>query len=188
MPADTKAKLLDSAERLARARGYNGFSYADLAQDIGIRTASIHYHFRAKSDLALAMVERYVERVGAALEHVAAKASCGADCIRGYLQIYRDAVHGGSTLCLCVSLASDAETLEAPVLGVVQRFHVDGIAWLADAYRRGAADGSIANVADPELEASATLALVEGAQLMARAAAGLGPFDAAVAQLRTRMD
>ena len=188
MPADTKAKLLDSAERLARARGYNGFSYADLAQDIGIRTASIHYHFRAKSDLALAMVERYGERIGQVLVDIASNASCGADRIRGYVQLYREAVNEGSTLCLCVSLASDAETLDEPVLGAVQAFHADGIAWLTEAYRRGAADGSIANVVDPELEAAATLALVEGAQLMARAAGDLGPFDAAVAQLRTRMD
>ena len=56
---NTRTSLLDSAEQAVRQRGYNGFSYADLAREIGIRKASIHHHFPTKADLGLALIERY---------------------------------------------------------------------------------------------------------------------------------
>lgn len=55
---DTRTALLQSAERAARQRGYDGFSYADLAGDVGLRKASIHHHFPTKATLALALIER----------------------------------------------------------------------------------------------------------------------------------
>ena len=54
---DTRRELLDLAETLVRTRGYNGFSYRDLAEQIGIKTASIHYHFPTKGDLGEALIE-----------------------------------------------------------------------------------------------------------------------------------
>lgn len=187
MPADTKARLLESAERIVRERGYNGFSYADLAQEVGIRTASIHYHFRAKSDLALALIERYAERIAAGLAELSKAAPTGAHQIAGYVGVYRDALRQGSSLCLCVSLSADAESLEPTALSALEAFHRSGIAWLTQAYALAAEDGSIERVGVPASEAAATLALVEGAQLVGRASRSVEPFDAAVMQLRARL-
>lgn len=187
MPADTKAKLLETAERLARSRGYNGFSYADLAAEIGIRTASIHYHFRMKADLAQAMLARYTARVQASLEHLAAQSNTGAQRLLGFVRVYRDALADGSSLCLCVSLSADADSLETPVREHLRAFHEQTIAWLSHAFADGAADGSVQTVNTPADEAAATLALVEGAQLLARAARNVAPFDAATAALRARL-
>ena len=58
---DTRTQLLDVAQRLVQARSYNAFSFKDLAAEIGIRTASIHYHFRTKGDLGVALMQRYIE-------------------------------------------------------------------------------------------------------------------------------
>ncbi|MGH1346196.1 MAG: TetR/AcrR family transcriptional regulator [Nannocystales bacterium] len=187
MPADTKAKLLESAERLVRERGYNGFSYADLAAEIGIRTASIHYHFRAKSDLALALIERYTERIGAGLAELSETGHTGADRIAGYVGVYRNALRQGNSLCLCVSLSADAESLEPAALAALEAFHRAGVAWLTKAYALAAKDGSIGHVSDPGSEASATLAVVEGAQLVGRASRSVEPFDDAVALLLGRL-
>lgn len=66
----TRTALLDSAESLARMRGYNGFSYADLSREVGIRKASIHHHFPTKADLALAVLERYRREFTAGLEQL----------------------------------------------------------------------------------------------------------------------
>ncbi|MFK7802459.1 MAG: TetR/AcrR family transcriptional regulator, partial [Anaerolineae bacterium] len=55
---NTKTKILDVAERLTQTKGFNCFSYLDLAAEIGIKSSSIHYHFKTKADLALALVER----------------------------------------------------------------------------------------------------------------------------------
>ena len=68
---DTRTALLDAAENVVRMRGYDGFSYADLAGAVGIRKASIHHHFPAKQDLATAIVARYAARVVQRLDVVA---------------------------------------------------------------------------------------------------------------------
>jgi len=48
---DTATRMLDSAEELVQRRGFNGFSYADVAGDLGVTKASLHYHFRSKAEL-----------------------------------------------------------------------------------------------------------------------------------------
>ena len=59
METDTKTALLNSAERAARSKGFDGFSYADLAKEVGIRKASIHYHFPTKDALTISLMVRY---------------------------------------------------------------------------------------------------------------------------------
>ncbi|MCH9649474.1 MAG: TetR/AcrR family transcriptional regulator [Deltaproteobacteria bacterium] len=66
--SNTKTKILDLAESLTQERGFNGFSYLDLAAEIGVKHASIHYHFKSKADLALALVERLREQHSSAFE------------------------------------------------------------------------------------------------------------------------
>ena len=48
---ETASKILDVAERLVQLRGFNGFSYADVAAELGISKASLHYHFAGKAEL-----------------------------------------------------------------------------------------------------------------------------------------
>ena len=61
-PKDTKKEILDLAENLLLDRGYNGFSYKDISVALGIKTASIHYHYPRKTDLGVEIVERAVKR------------------------------------------------------------------------------------------------------------------------------
>ena len=67
---DTRAELLTQAELLIRTRGYSGFSYADLAEGVGIRKASIHHHFPAKSDLATALLRAFDARYDAVMAQI----------------------------------------------------------------------------------------------------------------------
>ena len=41
---DTAVRILDAAEQLVRERGFNGFSYANVAAELGLTSASVHYH------------------------------------------------------------------------------------------------------------------------------------------------
>ncbi|HJT14927.1 MAG TPA: helix-turn-helix domain-containing protein, partial [Dongiaceae bacterium] len=59
LTAETRARILDVAQGLIQQRGYNGFSYRDIADEVGIRAPTIHYYFPAKADLAAALVDRY---------------------------------------------------------------------------------------------------------------------------------
>jgi TetR/AcrR family transcriptional repressor of nem operon len=48
---------LDIAEQLVQTRGFNGFSYADIAAEIGISKASLHYHFPTKAMLGERLID-----------------------------------------------------------------------------------------------------------------------------------
>ena len=70
--SETAGQILDLAETLIQTRGYSAFSYQDIADSLGIRKASIHYHFPSKADLGVAVVDRYVARFAAGLAEIAA--------------------------------------------------------------------------------------------------------------------
>ena len=61
---DTAVRILDVAERLVQVHGFNGFSYADIAADLQITKAALHYHFPGKAELGEALIVRYAERFG----------------------------------------------------------------------------------------------------------------------------
>ena len=185
MKTDTKTALLDAAEHAARHHGIDGFSYADLAAEVGIRKASIHYHFPTKADLSVAMLQRYranIER----LRDETAESVPAAQRLAAIVARYREALGGGQRLCLCVALIASVESLSPEMLEEIARFRAMMRAWLTDVFRQAAKDGSIANTADPASEAAAALALLEGAQLTARAARDEALFDNAVALLLDR--
>src|ERR1700676_2907376 len=95
---DTAQRILDVAERLAQTRGFNGFSYADIAAELGMTKASLHYHFAAKADLGCALIVGYGRRFEAALAEIAS-ANLQVTLCR-YVQLYED-VLVRDRMCLC---------------------------------------------------------------------------------------
>src|SRR3954447_20709833 len=96
----TTSRILDVAERLLQVRGYNGFSYGDVATELGITRAALHYHFRGKAELGLALIERYRTRFATALATLARTAPDAPAKLRGYVDLYRD-VLSRDRMCLC---------------------------------------------------------------------------------------
>ncbi|MEO0608211.1 MAG: TetR/AcrR family transcriptional regulator [Pseudomonadota bacterium] len=184
---NTRTALLNSAERAARQRGYNGFSYADLARDIGIRKASIHHHFPTKADLAFELIQRYAARFSDLLNDLSGSDLSAAERLQAHQAIYRDALVDGSQLCLCVALSASRDRLADPVIAELNQFHEDSVAWLTQVFETARQDRSVAGVTDPSAEAHATLALMEGAQLVARAAKTVSLFDRATAAFLARL-
>lgn len=185
---DTKAALLDSAEQAIRARGFDGFSYADLAADVGIRKASIHHHFPTKADLALALIARYSDNFFVKLDQISEKRPTGGARLKAYISACRDALDGGKKLCLCVAFCTGRDGLSPDVIARLDGFHRTVSAWLGEVFEAGKADNTIAGVSDIAAEAHACLAQMEGAQLIARAANDADRFDAAVARLLQRIE
>lgn len=184
---DRKTALLNCAEDAVRVRGFDGFSYADLAISVGIRKASIHHHFPTKADLALALIERYSINFFAVLDQIAIAHRVGGERLKAYVAACRDAADNGNKLCLCIAMCTRRDGLRVDVLEKLDAFHLTVTAWLTDAFATGKRDKSIAAVVDPEAEANACLAQMEGAQLIARAAKDVGRFDAAVVKLLGRL-
>ncbi len=185
---DTKDHLLDCAEHLARTRGFDAFSYADLSKEVGIRKASIHYHFPTKSDLAASLIERYSERFLGQLYAVSEKDGTAGHDVRAYVDLYRQALAKGTQLCLCVSFSAARDSFDEATLARLNAFHDRSLAWLATVFEKAKTDGSMTGtLSDPETEAHACLALVEGAQLVARAARSEVHFNRAVTPLLDRL-
>ncbi|MFL4469557.1 TetR/AcrR family transcriptional regulator [Tateyamaria armeniaca] len=183
---ETKTNLLMCAEHLARSRGFDGFSYNDLAEEVGIRKASIHHHFKTKGDLSLALIIRYRDMVADRLADIAACQPRASGRLLAFLNLYREAMDGGRSLCLCVALSVTQSALPDDTRAQLAGFHADVARWLETVFRLGLRDGSIRSVGAPRAEAHAALAVVEGAQIMARAAGETSRFEAAIDVLRAR--
>lgn len=184
---DTQTALLDSAEMAARRRGIDGFSYADLAEDVGIRKASIHYHFPKKADLTFALIQRYAAAFLERLDEIDRANSIAGAALSAYTDEYRKALQGGEMVCLCVALSTGRDRLADDVLSLLKDFQEQSILWLTELFEDAESDGSITMASKPEQEAAACLALVEGAQLIARAAGDVDQFDRAIAALQSRI-
>ena len=184
---DTRTALLDSAERAARQRGFDAFSYADLARDVGIRKASIHYHFPLKADLAFGLIDRYAARISERRAEIDREHQTAAGKLGAFLALYREALAEGTQLCLCVALSAGRDSLSPPVLEQLAEFHEDSAAWLEQVFTAAREDRSVIGLSDPQDEADALLALVEGAQLVARAAKDVTLFDRATAAFRAHL-
>lgn len=184
---DTKTALLDSAETSVRSMGFDGFSYADLAADVGIRKASIHYHFPKKSDLAEALMARYTEGLEAHLARIAEASASGGARIAGQIDRYQAALEGGRKLCLCVAFSVNPDEMTPALVALLEAYRIRSVAWMTEAFALAAEDGSVAALGDPEAEARGALALLEGAHLAARVAGDPAVFGAATAHLRARL-
>ena len=132
--------LLAEAEILVRGRGYSGFSYADLADAVGIRKASIHHHFPTKTDLAIALLDVLFRALRGRRSMVFLRTSeDGVARVLAYADLYLGGVEQGLG-CLCAALAAEHDTLP-PRLRDRPRsaFFSEHIAWLdARAARRAA--------------------------------------------------
>ncbi|WP_306115225.1 MULTISPECIES: TetR/AcrR family transcriptional regulator [unclassified Roseovarius] len=126
--SDTRTQILDLAERAVRLRGYHAVSFRDLADELGIKSASIHYHFRHKEDLGLALVDRYAERIGASLG--APGDHPWPDALAMFCQVYRDALQKSDLQCLCGMLAAESPGLPDRINARVSRFFRENLDWL----------------------------------------------------------
>src|SRR2546430_14450625 len=88
--ADTSQRILDIAQRLVQTRGFNGFSYADIAQALKVTKASLHYHFPAKADLGARLIERYERNFLEALARIDAATADPREKLRRYVAIYEE--------------------------------------------------------------------------------------------------
>ncbi len=176
---DTREELLLQAEILVRGRGYSGFSYADLADAVGLRKASIHHHFRTKTDLGIALVANYDERYDRELDTILAASPDAIERIEAYGRLYRTGVERGLG-CLCAALAVELDTLPERLRQDIERFFAKHIAWLERVLSEGIAERSIRVDADANAAARMVVATLEGALLLERLLDGPEGFENAL--------
>jgi TetR/AcrR family transcriptional repressor of nem operon len=184
--ADTAQRILDSAERLVQSRGFNGFSYADVAAELGVTKASLHYHFPGKAELGQALIGRYAARFAEALEQIDAGGGDAPAKLAAYARIYADVLRD-RRMCLCGMLAADYDTLPQPMRDSVLRFFNDNEAWLEDVFEQGHEEGSLILDGSAREAARALVGGLEGALLISRPYDDPTRFEAAAARLLTSL-
>ena len=171
-------KILDVAERLAQQRGFNGFSYADIAQAMKVTKASLHYHFPAKADLGSRLIERYERNFLVALGRIDAQGKDARDKLRRYAAIYEDVLRD-NRMCLCGMLAAEFGTLPKPMREDMRHFFDENERWLVGVLQQGRKEkvlkfsGSAADVAQT------LVGTLEGAMMIARSYGDVARFKAA---------
>jgi TetR/AcrR family transcriptional regulator, transcriptional repressor for nem operon len=166
-PVNTATAVLDIAERLVQRRGFNGFSYADIAAELGITKASLHYHFVSKAELGTKLIARYSSRFGEALAGIDAAAATPADKLRSYCEIYT-AVLAQRRMCLCGMLAAEYDTLPDPMREGVNAFFDQNQSWLAGLLDDAASTGSLTFSGTSREAARRIIATLEGGMLISR--------------------
>lgn len=182
MNTDTREMIMSAARTRVQARGYNALSFRDLAKDVGVKSASIHYHFPTKGDLAAALARRYTEDGVAYLEDLLATNADPRTCIDGYTNIFRAALVNDNRMCLCGIMAAERADLPTDVRIEIDRFTDANVQWLARVLSLSASDGVALEI---ESRALAVFSAVEGAQLVARGRGDIDVFDKSITSYRS---
>jgi TetR/AcrR family transcriptional repressor of nem operon len=178
----TAERILDVAERMVQERGFNGFSYADIAAELRVSKPALHYHYPGKAELGVALVDRYTARFTEALASLDNAGLSAPATLAGYANLYL-AVLREHRMCLCGMLAAEYTTLPEPMQASVLAFFAANEAWLTTVLDRGITDGTV-HVTGATGDAAATIVSgLEGAMLLARPHTDLTRFETAAAAL-----
>jgi TetR/AcrR family transcriptional repressor of nem operon len=180
--ASTAQRALDVAQRLTQERGFNAFSYADIAQEVGVSKAALHYHFASKADLGEALIFRYWNRFENALAVINAAGFGARKRLEAYVELFAD-VLVSDRMCLCGMLAAEQQTLPEGMQRGVLKFFADNETWLESVLDEGRRDGEFSYTGSAVDGSRMLLGGLEGAMLLARSHNDVERFSAAAALL-----
>jgi len=176
MSSSAREAILAAAKRTAQARGYAGLNFRDLADEVGIKAASIYYHFPSKADLGAAVARRYWEDTAAQLEAMLAETADPVRCLRRYPELFRKALANNNRMCLCSFMSAEVDDLPDAVKQEVRTFADVNVAWLSKLL----VAARLVNSRKSEQRARAIFAAVAGAQLMARSRCDISLYDSLI--------
>ena len=179
---DSARRILDVAERLVQTRGFNGFSYADIAEALDVTKASLHYHFPSKADLGRRLIERYEQAFLAVLKGIDATGAEPREKLKRYARIYADVLRD-NRMCLCGMLASDYATLPKAMKEDVRHFFDENEQWLVAVLEQGRKSGALEFKGSALDLARVIVGSLEGAMMLARSYGEPARFDTAAERL-----
>src|SRR5258706_1986595 len=178
-----REQVLDHAITLIMLRGYNGFSYRDLSELVGVKTSSIHYYFPSKDDLVLEAVNEYSNEVLGAVRSI--DDTLPADVKLGkYAKLFGRTLGDGDQICLCGMLAADIGSRPDNIRQAVPASFRANESWLARVLAQGAQEQTLAVNGKPENAARALYAAFQGSVLASRLFHTRARLDDVVATVR----
>jgi TetR/AcrR family transcriptional repressor of nem operon len=180
---DTRQRILDSAQRLTQTRSFHGFSFQDIADEVGVRKASLYHHFESKDDVAVAMLKRAADWVRAELKKTEGREP--KERLEAYFDIFHQIYGKAERMCPGGSFAAVFDAVSSPVQTAVHRFAKMHVDWLEDVVRDGVEQGQF-TVGDqrPRDVAAQIAAAVQGALLVGRLSSDRHVLDVVVEGMR----
>jgi TetR/AcrR family transcriptional regulator, transcriptional repressor for nem operon len=181
MSANAREEILAAAKLMAQAHGYAGLNFRDLAEEVGIKAASIYYYFPSKAELATAVAKRYWEDDAAYLEALLKNSAKPLDALRRYPETFRWALENENRICFCSFMSAQFDDLPDEVKTEVQTFADVNIAWL----KKTLIAAKVVAPGDAEKRARAIYSGIVGAQLVARSRENITLYDSLIESYRT---
>jgi TetR/AcrR family transcriptional regulator, transcriptional repressor for nem operon len=126
-------EILEAAEIRIRRGGFEAVSYRDLAADVGIKAASVHYHFPQKALLGAAVIDRYSDKLSVALGQVDLAHATVEEHLQRLCNCYRAAVQNDGMICLGCMLGAESKDLPDAVSEAARRFFKRLLNWIESA-------------------------------------------------------
>jgi len=180
---NSKRTIMNMAEALLQDKGFNGFSYAHIATELGVKNAAIHYHFPSKEDLARAVIQRYRDRFQLWINNARIKDLSPEKKLDWFFSIYSDMRADEGKVCLVGSLEAEYNSIPEGLQAEVEGLHTELLKWLEAALSEGREAGVFQFNGEPANKAALILSSVQGALQMARAL-GTKKFRDVVTQLK----
>ncbi|KNC16611.1 MULTISPECIES: TetR/AcrR family transcriptional regulator [Pseudomonas] len=180
MSINAREAILLAARNIAQSQGYNGLNYRDLASAVGIKPASIYYHFPSKADLGIAVARRYWEDGAAALEVICEQTPNPLQALQRFPEIFRRSLEADNRLCLGSFVGAETDNLPPAMAEEIQAFAQVNIAWLS----RQLVAAQVCDAGDSDARARAIFSAVAGAQLIARSRADISLYDTLIQSYR----
>jgi TetR/AcrR family transcriptional regulator, transcriptional repressor for nem operon len=177
--ATTREQILGVARGLIETRSYLGFSFQDVADQVGIRKASLYHHFPTKEALGVEVLRAANQGFK---DWTNARPRSPQAALDGYFRMYRNVLHAGEGVCPAGALAPGWDCIEDELRQAVRELRNTQIVWLAGVL------GALVSDRAPSVPASAlagqVFATCQGALLSARMSGRVEDFDEAVAGLK----
>lgn len=173
-----QTRILDVAEDLVRKRGYNAFSYSDIAHTVSTSKAAIHHHFPKKADLGLELIERFTNVEVSAMSAIARSRSSCSEKMSAYFDLYNASL-AENKMCLCGIMAAEHETLSDEIQQALTAFFEMHVLWLSQLLNEGCIAGEFEIDGPVDDHAQAILSTMQGALMIAKATNDQAAIDRA---------
>lgn len=166
----TQKKILDTASALIQERGYNAFSYKDIAEIIDIKTSSIHYYYASKENLAIAVLDMQIENFDKQLNEIYSKNVSVKNKITLFINlIISNTYKNHNKMCLGGMFAADLLSLPDAINNKVKSFFNHLQKWIIKVLKDSVITGDSKKQTSPYTKyAKQILIKIEGALLLAR--------------------
>ena len=133
--SNVRHQLETLAQTLIQRSGVRDLSFRRLADQTGIKSSSVHYHFPEKNDLTAALIATYSAAFSARLQAIDGSETTLRRKLMAFVDVFAEA-GADDKLCLCGMLAAELTSLDGACRTLLEAFFRSAEAWLVGVFKR----------------------------------------------------